>query len=388
MDMAEGRGVENWQRRARAMTTALAEQRWLHDRQWATVFATTPRHLFIPRFWRVGPDGQPLSLVEGDDPDQASEWLDAVYADRALITEWSGPAGHRTPVSSASMPGVIALMLEVLDLHPGHRVLEVGTGTGYNTALMCARGTDVTSIDIDAELVDAARDRLEVLGHRPVLVAGDGAAGVAAEAPYDRIIVTCAAPRIPPAWIEQLSPSGRIVSPMNFGGALAVVDKVGADRVSGPFDPMPVGFVPLRGAAGPEPVLAPEPGSLPVPAGSAPVERADPTLDLGVFGDADFRLWLSLALPGSHLEWLRHSPAAERSGVVVEVDGVRAAIDLSDLSVYGAADLYRRVEAAWHAFRGHGSPPRWRLGLSAQLSGDQYAWLDSPDGPVRWPVPN
>jgi hypothetical protein len=123
------------------------------------------------------------------------------------------------------------------------------------------------------------------------------------------------------------------------------------------------------------------------PTGPALVGRAHPGLDLGAFGDADFRLWLSLAVPGSHLEWLRRSPAAERSGVVVEVDGSLATIDLSDHVVSGAADVYRQVEAAWLAFRAHGSPPRWRLGLSAQLSGAQYTWLDDPDGPVRWPVP-
>ncbi|HKD97086.1 MAG TPA: methyltransferase domain-containing protein [Micromonosporaceae bacterium] len=376
--------MNDWQRRARAMTVALAEERWVHDRDWADVFAATPRHLFIPRFWRVGDDGQPTALIEGDNPAHAAEWLDAVYADRALIIEWTGPEGHRTPVSSASMPGVIALMLEALDLRSGDRVLEIGTGTGYNTALMCTRGAEVTSIDIEAELVDAARGRLDALGHHPRLVAGDGAAGYVDAAPYDRIIVTCSAPDIPTAWIEQLSPGGRIVSPMNFGGALAVVDKVAPDRVSGPFDPMPVGFVPLRSGSTPPEAVDPGPG--PVPVGDAPTARVDPELDLAAFGDSDFRLWLSLAVPGCHLEWVRHT-GGRRSGVVIEVGGAQTVIDFGEQAVYGSAALYDRVETTWLAFRDHGRPPRWRLGLTAHTSGQQYAWLDTPDSPVRWPVP-
>ena len=102
-------------------------------------------------------------------------------------------------------------MLEALDLRDGHRVLEIGTGTGYNAALLSHRlgGEHVVSIDIDPDLVRTAEQRLKELGHFPTLVTGDGQAGVPDHGPYDRIIATCAVPEIPLAWIEQLAPGGQ-----------------------------------------------------------------------------------------------------------------------------------------------------------------------------------
>src|SRR5205807_4637125 len=145
----------------------------------------------------------------------SGEWRVGVYSARALITQIDGDDANveraRTgrvnglATSSSSAPSLMASMLDALAVAEGHRVLEIGTGTGYNAALLCHRlGADnVTSVDVDAGLVDRAGQRLAALGYRPNVVAADGGAGCPEDAPFDRIIATVALPRVPAAWIEQ-----------------------------------------------------------------------------------------------------------------------------------------------------------------------------------------
>ncbi len=105
-------------------------------------------------------------------------------------------------------------MLEALDISLGMSVLEIGTGTGYNAALLCHRlgSACVTSVDIDPALVDAARERLAALGYTPRLAARDGSAGYPPGAPYDRVIATVGVHVIPAAWIGQTREGGRILA--------------------------------------------------------------------------------------------------------------------------------------------------------------------------------
>ncbi len=136
--------------------------------------------------------------------------------------------------SSSTMPSLMARMLEALDVQDGHRVLEIGTGTGYNAALLCHRlgSGKVVSIDVDPTLVAVARDHLAGLDYHPILVVGDGAAGVARHGPYDRIIATAAVPEIPVPWIEQLTPGGKILA--NLRGSPRVLGAPGTRRAPAP----------------------------------------------------------------------------------------------------------------------------------------------------------
>ncbi len=190
------------------------------------------------------------TVLNADDP----RWADLGYPDEALLTQTT-PVGEdrgaaELPTSSSSKPAVMAVMLDRLEARAGHRVLEIGTGTGYNTALLCHRlGPDnVYSLDIDPGLVATAADRLAGLGHHPHLNAGDGAAGWDEHAPFDRILATCAVTQIPPAWICQLADGGRIVVPLDAGtaGPLLVLGKTAPDEVTGRIDAYPAGFMPLR----------------------------------------------------------------------------------------------------------------------------------------------
>jgi protein-L-isoaspartate(D-aspartate) O-methyltransferase len=135
-----------------------------------------------------------------------SAFADSAYVDQAL------------PIAcgqTISQPYVVAYMTEQLSVQPRHRVLEVGTGSGYQTAVLSRLARDVVSVERYRTLADRARMRLETLGYRNVEVrAGDGLVGVAERAPFDRIIVTAAAEAVPDALVEQLAEGGVMVLPL------------------------------------------------------------------------------------------------------------------------------------------------------------------------------
>lgn len=159
-------------------------------------FAQVPRHLFVPGI------------------EQAT-----AYRDEAFVLK-CGPDG--IPVSSSSQPAMMAIMLEQLDLKPGHRVLEIGTGSGYNAALMSlitSPGGTVVTVDIDSDLAAKAESTLTAAGFAQVQVeSADGGYGYPPGAPYDRIIVTAGVWDITPAWLEQLADDGRLVLPLSIRG--------------------------------------------------------------------------------------------------------------------------------------------------------------------------
>ena len=138
-------------------------------------FRTTPRHLFLP-----------------------TTPLEKVYSGSVIVTR-SDDAGQ--PVSSSSEVGIMAPMLEDLDVRPGHRVLEIGAGTGYNGALLdhlVGPEGEVVTVDVDAGIAAEARTHLADAGHGRVrVVVGDGYAGHEERAPYDRIIATASVPDLP-----------------------------------------------------------------------------------------------------------------------------------------------------------------------------------------------
>jgi len=173
-------------------------------------FQAVPRHLFVPEL----------------DPAVA-------YQDEALVIKY-GDDG--LPISSSSQPAMMAIMLEQLRLRPGHRVLEIGTGTGYNAAVMAhivgPEGAVVT-VDIDADLIARARAGLAEAGYGQVrTICADGGYGDPQDAPFDRIIVTAGASDIAPAWLDQVGPGGRLVLPLSVRGiqlSLSLERAAGAD---------------------------------------------------------------------------------------------------------------------------------------------------------------
>jgi protein-L-isoaspartate(D-aspartate) O-methyltransferase len=182
-----------------------------------------PRHLFVP-----------------------AERRDLAYADTAL------PIGSGQTISQ---PYVVALMTSLLDVGPGARVLEVGTGSGYHAAVMSRVAGEVYTIEIVPELAARARGTLARLGYGNVHVrTGDGYRGWPAAAPFDAILLTAAPREVPPPLLAQLKPGGRLVAPVGppadagAGQELVVLQK----RADGGVDTrqiLPVRFVPMTGEA-------------------------------------------------------------------------------------------------------------------------------------------
>lgn len=226
-------------RQAGALQTPALEQ----------AFLRMPREPFVPCFYEqeMAAHSTDWKLVCADDLDREG-YLTAVYRNLSLVTKLDE---RHWPVSSSSQPAVMAKMLEALDAQPGQRVLEIGTGSGYNAALLATltgEGSQVVTIERDAELAATAGEALErVLGPGVTVIVGDGVAGWSPGAPYDRIIATASAPTLPMAWVEQLRPNGKLV--MDLQGSLAsgflVVEKT-ATEVSGHFLPEPLHFMPLE----------------------------------------------------------------------------------------------------------------------------------------------
>jgi len=164
---------------------------------------------------------------------------EVAYGDHAL------PIGEGQTISQ---PYVVARMTELLDPRSTDRVLEVGTGSGYQAAVLGQLAADVVTVERHASLAEAARDLLARSGYRNVrVVHGDASLGYPAKAPYDRILVTAAAPKIDPALAAQLTPSGRLVAPVGDEEVqeLVVHHANGREERHGA-----VRFVPLRGEAG------------------------------------------------------------------------------------------------------------------------------------------
>lgn len=187
-----------------------------------------PRHLFV--------SGVPLPRA---------------YANDVVSTKHDS-AG--TSISAASQPSIVALMLEQADVEAGHRVLEIGAGTGYNAALLAHLAGPhgrVTTVDIDDDIVAGARTNLAAAGfHRVRVQCGDGALGDPTGGPYDRVIATVGAHDPPRAWLNQVADGGRLVVPMRLRGSLSrsiVFERDGRRWTS--RDSQMCGFMPLRGLA-------------------------------------------------------------------------------------------------------------------------------------------
>ena len=222
------------------------------DPRWRAAFTEVPRHEFIPELvWRHDRDaGAPCDLVPVRRRDDPQLWLERAYANAPVNTQVDdghpiGEAGRgREVTSSASMPAVVAQMLAALKVELGMRVLEIGTGTGYNAALLAHRlgAEHVVSVEVDPAVADHARQALATAGFGAVtVVSADGAEGYPPWAPYDRLISTAAAAEVPYAWVAQTRPGGLVLTPWGTpyypGGLLALTvhpDATATGRIVGP----------------------------------------------------------------------------------------------------------------------------------------------------------
>ncbi|HEX4249112.1 MAG TPA: methyltransferase, FxLD system [Pseudonocardia sp.] len=213
----------------RHLVGQLVAHGYLHAGPVERAMRTVPRHVFLPKV-----------------P------LEQAYANEVVITEPGGTGG--LPLSTASQPSIVAVMLEQLAVEPGQRVLEIGTGPGYNAALLAeltGPAGSVTSLDIYPDVITSAEAALVEAGYADVRVVGrDGALGAAEHAPFDRIVVAVGPTDLPPAWHQQLAPGGRLVVPLRWRGLTRSIAFVrhgaGLRSVAGAM----CGFIPMVGLDG------------------------------------------------------------------------------------------------------------------------------------------
>jgi protein-L-isoaspartate(D-aspartate) O-methyltransferase len=359
------------------LVTELRAAGALHDHRVAAALTDVPRHQFLP----------------GID-------LSRAYADDAIVTKVDADG---RPISSSSQPAIMALMLEQLGVQPGHRVLEIGAGTGYNAALLAhlAGGAgEVTTLDLDDDIVAAAREHLAACGFGGVrVVQADGGNGWPPRAPYDRIIATVGAWDIAPAWVGQLSPRGRLVLPLALRAGIqySIAFEHAADHLDS-VSVLPCGFMRLRGAfAGPETVVpvGSRTGILaesdPRPAGAEDLESllAQPgrVISTGIrvtFMDlyGGLGLWLAAREPGlGRLSAFGAAdpgpgapdPAATRArqpgmGMVAGAHGCAALVPMTDPGGTGRAGLRTAFEIGACPFGTEGTQ------LAARLAGHVRDW--------------
>jgi len=221
------------------------EERYAEQR--ARLLRQVQREMGLTRgYTGLGSLSEPVARALGRVP--RHRFVPERYRDQAYINE-PLPIGHGQTISQ---PYIVALMTELLRPEAEHKVLEIGTGCGYQTAMLAELAGEVYSIEVVPPLGEAAAERLRELGYDNIRTrVGDGYHGWPEHAPYDGIIVTAAVPEIPPPLIEQLKNGGRLVLPVGrpySGQSLILVSKDARGKVS-ERAVLPVAFVPLtRGA--------------------------------------------------------------------------------------------------------------------------------------------
>jgi protein-L-isoaspartate(D-aspartate) O-methyltransferase len=341
--------------------------------EWRETYRTVPRHLFLPdHAWRAADGDRGTTPIDRQvDPEG---WLAAAYSEDIIITQRDGD-GRST--SSCSMPFMVFSMLGLLDVQPGHRVLEIGTGTGWNAALLAHRLGDpsVYTIEIDPEIAAAARAGLARAGQAPTVIAADGAVGYLAGTPYDRIIATCTVHKVPYAWVEQTRPGGIIVTPLGTpldSGAIIrlVVDDDGA--ASGRFQ-LAASFMMLRS----QQFTAPdEPDDF--------AERADiskPVVDIAAVFDDEAALAIGHLVPECKVAYDYTDDGIIETVWLLAKDSWASVHLSTTVRQLGRRRLWDEVETAYRWWEAAGRPEFTRFGVTV-TRGRQWVWLDEPDQPV------
>ncbi|TDC10401.1 methyltransferase [Streptomyces sp. 8K308] len=346
--------------------------------EWARALRAVPRHLFLPdRVWLRDGEG---AYARCDRANEPVRWWDAAYGDEPVVTRLSDDV----PESSASAPSTVVRMLEAAEPTDSMRALEIGTGTGFNTGLLCHRLGDehVATVELDPGLADQARANLKRAGYTPHVVCGDGALGWSDGAPYDLLIAGCSVRSLPPAWLEQVRSGGRIVAPWSsawcpFGTLIATRNEDGT--ATGRFAPFGSYMeMRTRGQRADVELMRDvlRPGQRP----EVSTTRVSPWAVAGHDLAAQFAI--GLAVPDVWHSWdTETEEAAVRLWLAADDATSWAAVDHDGrqfrVAQFGPRRLWDEVATAWQRWDTQARPAVDRFGLTATPDGSSF-WLDSP----------
>ncbi|MBJ7903441.1 ATP-grasp peptide maturase system methyltransferase [Streptomyces sp. DSM 110735] len=368
-----------------ALRRRLAAAVPVEDPAWRAALEAVPRELFLGNgLFRF--DGHHWTPAHRDRT-PPGEWLELVYQDTTWVTQVdgttvidaTGPVTGR-PTSSSTLPSLVVRMLDVAGIGEGQKVLEIGTGTGYSTAVLCSRlgEKNVYSVEYDPGLAAAAAEHLHAAGYRPTLITGDGLAGHKDGAEYDHIVATCAVRHIPLSWLRQVRSGGTITTTLSgwmLASGLVRLTVRDDGSATGRFRSDEIGYMLARPHERPP--------------------RPDVHLYPGRTGSAGVD-------PAFLEDWTGHfvaqlgAPSAEfmttGTGVIL-VDvatGSQAWTEPAGngwtVHQHGPLNLWDQVEAALALWQSAGSPPQSGFGMTVEPDGTQRVWIGAPDGP-SWELP-
>jgi protein-L-isoaspartate(D-aspartate) O-methyltransferase len=335
---------------------------------------------FIPDVVWVREDGWYVPLNRADAPEK---WLALVDDDDAIVTQVDDGTDRYEgrgviPTSSSSAPGVMTRMIDLLDVHEGVNVLEVGTGTGYNAALIAEKAAPghVTTIEVDEGIAAHARTALANTGLPVTVVTGDGTLGYRASAPYGRVMATACAQRVPYAWVEQTRPGGKIVVPLvgSFDEQALLRLDVGDDGTARGRFHGAVSFMRLHNQRRGKALWWRRDEDTPTT-----TTRGYPQEPFTEFG-AGFAC--GLRLPG----WAAGTRDTDEGAILLMshfASGSWATVTPHPTGEHmvhheGPRRLWEELEAAYRWWTGAGRPDHTRFGMTVTPEGQTF-WLDTPD---------
>ncbi|GAB2837464.1 ATP-grasp peptide maturase system methyltransferase [Streptomyces daliensis] len=352
--------------------------------EWREAVMAVPREAFLGAavFRPVGGRWEPVHRVGVGE----AEWTRMVHSDRTWVTQIDGLDAadavgpvDGSPTSSATLPSLVVRTAQVAGLREGDKVLEVGTGTGYSTALLCHRlGTgNVVSIEYDPGLAASAAAHLAGTGYTPTLAVGDGLQGCKEHAGYDAIVATCSVRSLPPSWFWQLDDGGSITTTISgwmLTAGLIRLTLDGEGTAHGRFTDDTITYMLARPhERPPHPVFFRQDGE--TRAARLPPDLLDQWAG---------RFVAQLAAPSAELmttgSGIVLRDVATGSQAWTETDGQGVTVHQ-----HGPLRLWDQVEAALEVWRGAGAPGLGEFGMTA-TPWTQTVWIGSPEGP-GWPLP-
>ncbi|WP_256220614.1 protein-L-isoaspartate O-methyltransferase [Streptomyces sp. CC53] len=377
-----------------AMVARLEESGELRPGPVREALLALPRQVLMPQAYvrRSAPDETPprWDLLDWTRLADRGELLERLHSGDSVAIQHNGePILGRTVGSRrggvmtamSSTMGMTADLLQLLDLRPGQRALDVGTGAGVTAAVACfVCGHDrVVTLDIDPHVTAAARERLSALGYRPTAVTGDGTAGCPDASPYDRVFVSFAVHRVPTALVEQLAPCGRALMTLGTSSpswpGLAVIDKRPDGTVEAELRAVEFGH---RAGAGFDRLFLSASFRDTIATADGWTQRtrlAPPT-------DTARGMWL--ALDALYPGLVRHFGAEDltigaphcRSWMRVRAAGHRR----WDVTTCGPRDIWAEIQDAAARWREAGEPAAYRIHLDT----DDVQRVTSPNGALTW----
>ncbi|RLU82570.1 protein-L-isoaspartate(D-aspartate) O-methyltransferase [Streptomyces griseocarneus] len=373
-----------------ACTDELAKSGCFDRAPWArAAVLKVERERFVPRdVWEWAKDGYRV-LSYSTDP---QAWARAVYDPvRAVVTQINDD--ERTPLttdglvrgaatSSVSALDIVCIKLGYLDLEPGHKVLDIGAGSGVNAALLEERAGagNVVTIEIDTSLAEQAEHNLDTTGYTARVVCGDGENGFADSAPYDRLICTASARHIPRAWREQARPGGTILTPFGtlFSNSGLLRLTVGPDGTAEGRFVHTAAYMWLRSHRAP--------GGRPPRDGQERLSASPADPDKILDNDWHANFAIGQLVPGLTMQ----RTISEEDPRILLWDGKDsfasvccAGWDEADAVLQqGPRSLWDEVLTARSWWDDHGRPETTRYGLTITADDQHHMWLDSPENPL------